>query len=723
MRRWIAATAAVAVASVVVGLLYFTGHDGAADDEQATRLSVDVSGLPKGVQADIQVNGLGKSHDYSLSGSDTRSVAPGNYLITIGSVVDGEYRYMGATESVVVTATQGNDTTSNAEYRVSLHKAARVAPPGADSPIEQVTETSVTLGPSAYTDRLKPGQILVSAATDAQPTPFAAVVTATTRESGGRVVANVVHVPMSSVMPKMVVQINNPRPKPTGQGISRASLAGPMVRAAGGFAPEAPSTARSLSLSEPSPPLKPEMTREVTLGLGDCGRGSAAVRARFANFDAEFTSEVDIDWHRLGGKVTIPVPFGEDVTIGMEVLAPKKVTARATAVASGEMTAQFLTKAALSCSHETFQMKDPFGVDKGLNKACKAAGKILRLGPLAPGCKLTFKGDVEIEASKEISTGVTIAAGIDTSASWSFPGGNSRRPLTLAADPDIRVEDKWFSSRHGAKISGAVRMGMATIIEASIGGGTEKTDLSLEYEMWYPRGVKYETSRDRQEVEVEGVIEHTMGLTLDLPDVKFLDKIPDPSAEFKFVPIKFPIGKIKLGYTDPDHPLPSSADFELGEEDDKDGGGSSTPDPQDSGGPDPAGLGKTVDDEPLTLPYPGGACQHSTADFDVPEVHDDISNRNELDYSDCNSEEVTLQGKNFGTGPVTAPAGPAECIEQAQRRGAGDKDPSDFQRGDTFCVITSENNVAWLKFTGSTDVGETHPDLHFKLTLWKKDFP
>ncbi|MGY0064507.1 hypothetical protein ACWY4P_50140 [Streptomyces sp. LZ34] len=692
--RWIAAIVVIGLAAVA-GLLYFTGRDGAGD-EQATTLTVDVSGLPKGVQADVKVNGTGEAHDYSLSGSDTRRVAPGNYLITIGAVVHGEYRYMGATDSVVVTATQGTDTRSTAEYRVSLHKAARVAPAGADSPIEQVTETSVTLAPNTYTDQLKPGQILVSAATEAQPTPFAAVVTATTEKAGGRLVANVVHVLMSSVMPKMVLRINNPKPKPTGQGISRASL---------------------VDLPEPQP------TREVTLGLGDCGRGSAAVRASFDDFETEFTSEVDIEWYQLGGKVTIPNPFGRDVTISMEVRAPKKMTARATADVHGKVKAEFLTKAALSCSHETFEMKDPFRVDKGLNKACKAAGKVLRLGPLAPGCKLTFKGDVEIEASKEFSTGVTIAAGIDTAASWRFPGSKPHPPLTLAAGPDIHVDDKWFSSPDDTKVSGAVRMGMATIIEASIGGGTEKTDLSLEYEIWYPRGVKYET--DREKVEVEGVIDHTMGLTLDLPDVKILDKIPDPKAEFKFVPIKFPIGEIQLGFTDPDHPLPSSTDFDfdLGEEDDKDGGGSTAPDPQDSGAPDPAGLVKAVDRQQLTVPYPGGACQQSVVDLDVPEVHDDISNRNEIGYSLCNSKEVSLAGKNFGTGPSTPPASPAECIEQAQRRGTGDKDPSDFHRGDTFCVITSENNVAWLKFTGSTDVGDTLPDLHFELTLWKKDSP
>ncbi|NGN68175.1 hypothetical protein G5C51_30280 [Streptomyces sp. A7024] len=702
-RPWIAALVVAAVAAVA-GLLYVTGFDGA--DERATTLTVAASGLPKGVQADIKVNGAGKAHDYSLSGSDTRSVAPGNYLITVGAVVHGEYRYLGATDSIVVTAARGANTKSKAEYRISVHKAARVAPSGADSPIEQVGEKSVTLGPSAYTHRLKPGHILVSAATEAQPTPFAAAVTATTEEAGGRVVADVVHVPMSSVMPKMVVQINNPKPKPEERRIFRASLA------------EQPE-------QEASEEPKPEMTEEeVTLGLGDCGKGSAAVRAGFHDFETAFTSEVDIQWYRLGGKVTIPNPFGKDVTISMEVKAPKKMTARATADVHGKMTAQFVTKAALTCSRETFEMKDPFGVDKGLNKACKAAGKILRLGPLAPGCKLTFKGDVEIEASKELSTGVTIAAGIDTAASWNFPGGKTRRPLNLAGNPAIHVDDKWFSSPQDAKVSGAVRMGMATIIEASIGGGTEKTDLSLEYEMWYPRGVKYETTRARDKVDVGGVIEHTMGLTLDLPDVKILDKIPDPKAEFKFVPIKFPIGAIQLGYTDPDHPLPSSADFDFGEEDDKEGGGGSvTPDPQDSGEPDLADLVKTIDRQRLTIPYPGGACQQSTADLDVPEVHDDISSRNEIGYGDCKSREVSLGGRNFGTGPNSPPAVPTECIKWAQRRATGDKSPSDFKRGDTFCAITSKGNVAWLKFTGSTDVGERHPDLHFELTLWKKDSP
>lgn len=678
-----------AIALVAIGVVLYV-IDG---EERATTLTVNVTGLPTGVEAAVRVDGEGHAHDYALSRSGTRRVLPGRYLITVLAVTHGDYRHMGVADATVVTVGQGERATAVADYRISMHVAARVAPSGVESPVYRVTATSVTLEPGPYTAGLAPGQILVSAATPAQPTPFAAAVVSLSQRADGRTVADVVHVPMSAVMPKMVVRINDPRPLPT-------------------------STVRQASL--PGPP-EPEAARELQFGLGDCAKGSAGMRVRFQDIETHLFSEVDIEWYRLGKKVTIANPLGKDVTIGMEVRAPKKMRVAVAAHALGEMRTDITTKSALSCSHEVFEIKDPFGVDKAVNKACRAAGRILRLGPISPECKVTFKGDVEIEANKEFKAGTTVVAETESTAEWTFPPAR-RLPISLAAQPRIHVEESTFFSAQDAKVSGAVRMGLSTLIEAAIGGGTENTELGLEFEVWYPRGVKYETESDRQKVAVEGVIEHTMRLTLDLPDVPILRNVPDPSIELKLIPFKFPIGEITMGATDPD-PSPSSPGGPpLGNPDSR-GTASATPGQSEGQGPELEGWSEPIDTESLTLPYPGGACQHSAIDLDIPEVHEDIDSRNEIDYSDCNSEEVSLLGQNFGAGPNTPDAGPTTCLQLAQRQAVGDKDPSEFRPGETFCVVTSEKNVALLTFLGSTDVGDTHPDLHFALKLWKRKAP
>ncbi|MFD3487253.1 serine/threonine-protein kinase [Streptomyces sp. NPDC058665] len=144
-----------------------------------------------------------------------------------------------------------------------------------------------------------------------------------------------------------------------------------------------------------------------------------------------------------------------------------------------------------------------------------------------------------------------------------------------------------------------------------------------------------------------------------------------------------------------------------------------------SGSPDGGGgagqLTKVVDKQPLTLPFPSSACGVNGVDLDVPETNDDITNANELEYGDCKSQQVEMGGRNFGTGPPSRPSDHEECMAQARLEAVGDMDAEEFRNGQTFCVITDEENVAWLKFLGAQETNNLYPDLRFELTLWKRE--
>jgi hypothetical protein len=71
----------------------------------------------------------------------------------------------------------------------------------------------------------------------------------------------------------------------------------------------------------------------------------------------------------------------------------------------------------------------------------------------------------------------------------------------------------------------------------------------------------------------------------------------------------------------------------------------------------------------------------------------------------------------FGTGPAERPRTAEECRNAAVTQAVTEVDPVDMAPGDAFCVITDEDNVAWLRL-----VSKDGPwgRLVFELVVWRR---
>lgn len=154
-------------------------------------------------------------------------------------------------------------------------------------------------------------------------------------------------------------------------------------------------------------------------------------------------------------------------------------------------------------------------------------------------------------------------------------------------------------------------------------------------------------------------------------------------------------------------------------------GGSSTPSPSPSSSSFPSATPAASPDslyhltfsrKPLRASWP--SC-YTWVDLDVPRVTDD-NDIDDLEYANCGyGGDLNGGGESFGEGPKSEPKTAEECVDFAQTQGIERVLVRNLRLSMTFCSVTSEGNVAWLRLvrmSGDRD----QPDLHFEMTLWKQ---
>ncbi|WP_327712631.1 hypothetical protein OG912_33860 [Streptomyces sp. NBC_00464] len=70
-----------------------------------------------------------------------------------------------------------------------------------------------------------------------------------------------------------------------------------------------------------------------------------------------------------------------------------------------------------------------------------------------------------------------------------------------------------------------------------------------------------------------------------------------------------------------------------------------------------------------------------------------------------------------GKSSAQRPSSAEECIQDAERSAIGELDHSDLKPGDAFCIVSDDENVAWIRYVGKGS--GSLPPLNFELTVWQ----
>ncbi|GAB3432096.1 hypothetical protein [Actinophytocola sediminis] len=144
---------------------------------------------------------------------------------------------------------------------------------------------------------------------------------------------------------------------------------------------------------------------------------------------------------------------------------------------------------------------------------------------------------------------------------------------------------------------------------------------------------------------------------------------------------------------------------------------------QPSATPPAAEYTVAIDRQPITLGAPNVSCQMTLADLDTGSVRVNSTSEDtdDLLYSHCSP--IGLQRWNaqyVGHAPSPVTDDPQQCAQHARGDAvSGSIEPADLHRGQSFCVVTDEDNIAALTLTDKPRSSGDDPDLRFELTVWK----
>lgn len=131
-----------------------------------------------------------------------------------------------------------------------------------------------------------------------------------------------------------------------------------------------------------------------------------------------------------------------------------------------------------------------------------------------------------------------------------------------------------------------------------------------------------------------------------------------------------------------------------------------------------------IEKRPFTLGAPDSSCQITAADLDAGtvKVNTDLKDKDDLRYWNCSPEGLGMNNAEYmGNAPSVGAENPQECAQAARSDAvSGSVKHDDLEIGQSFCVITDEENVALLKLIDKSSNGYLDPDLKFELTVWKR---
>jgi hypothetical protein len=127
----------------------------------------------------------------------------------------------------------------------------------------------------------------------------------------------------------------------------------------------------------------------------------------------------------------------------------------------------------------------------------------------------------------------------------------------------------------------------------------------------------------------------------------------------------------------------------------------------------------------LRIAAPRSSCGRTFVDLDGPAVRVNGENEpgDDLMYWHCS--QVGLQGQNaqyFGTAAKTRPSTAEQCVQLAKVSAvAGNLEPQDLKLDQSFCLLTDQENVVWLRLLKKEKrTSGDDPDLVFQMASWKR---
>ncbi|HEV7652689.1 MAG TPA: hypothetical protein VGP26_31425 [Actinophytocola sp.] len=137
-----------------------------------------------------------------------------------------------------------------------------------------------------------------------------------------------------------------------------------------------------------------------------------------------------------------------------------------------------------------------------------------------------------------------------------------------------------------------------------------------------------------------------------------------------------------------------------------------------------SGYTMAINRQPITMGTPDVSCQMTLADLDSGSVrvNGEDEDTDDLLYWHCSPVGLQRWNAQFmGNAPAQGPRDSQECAQFARSDAvSGSIEPKDLEVGQSFCVITDEENIASLKLTGKPRSGSEDPNLKFELTVWKR---
>lgn len=104
-------------------------------------------------------------------------------------------------------------------------------------------------------------------------------------------------------------------------------------------------------------------------------------------------------------------------------------------------------------------------------------------------------------------------------------------------------------------------------------------------------------------------------------------------------------------------------------------------------------------------------------------MNSDDKDGDDLMYWNCSP--IGFQRHNaryLGAAGRTQPPTAEQCAQLARGGGvSGSIEPDDLRLDQAFCLVTDEENVAWMRLTKKEKTSSSsHPNLMFQIAVWKR---
>ncbi|MFI0990491.1 hypothetical protein [Streptomyces exfoliatus] len=93
--------------------------------------------------------------------------------------------------------------------------------------------------------------------------------------------------------------------------------------------------------------------------------------------------------------------------------------------------------------------------------------------------------------------------------------------------------------------------------------------------------------------------------------------------------------------------------------------------------------------------------------------HDDAELVYDSTWGQLKADNDAFVGKSSPSRPSVE-----TCIQDAERGAIGDLDNASLRPGDAFCLVSADENVAWIRFVSKGS--GSPPPLQFELTVWQR---